>query len=215
MNSLSPPSDVGQALRQLGVSKVQFEALIAYVETLERWRKKINLIGPATTEDVWRRHVLDSAQVRSLLLDLRQPVLDLGSGAGFPGLVLAILGATDVTMVDSDQRKAVFLREAARAAGVNPRVVPKRFDDALASENRSYGVVTARAVARLPALIPTLIRALEPEGYALLHKGIQAEEELTEARKSWTIQSVSHPSITGAGGVILKIWGIRRHDFSS
>jgi 16S rRNA (guanine527-N7)-methyltransferase len=215
MSDLLPPRDVDQALRGLGTTDAMLAALTAYVETLERWRKKINLIGPASVEEVWRRHVLDSAQAWPLILDPKQPVLDLGSGAGFPGLVLAILGADDVTMVDSDQRKAIFLREAARGAGVNPRIIPQRFNAALAGEQRRYGVVTARAVARLDGLLPILEKALQPDGYALLHKGAQADGELTEARKSWTMQSTAYPSITGGGGVLLKIWGIRRHDSGS
>ncbi|MGZ0186720.1 MAG: 16S rRNA (guanine(527)-N(7))-methyltransferase RsmG [Alphaproteobacteria bacterium] len=215
MSELLPPDDVERALRGLGVTDATLAALTVYVETLEKWRKKINLIGPASVEEVWRRHVLDSAQAWPLITDPKQSILDLGAGAGFPGLVLDIMGAEDVTMVDSDQRKAVFLREAARAAGVNPRIIPQRFDAALAAEQRRYGVVTARAVARLEGLLPVLERALEPDGYAVLHKGAQADEELTEARKSWTMQSTAHPSITGGGGVLLKIWGIRRRDTGS
>ena len=204
MSELLPPDDVERALRGLGVTDATLAALTVYVETLEKWRKKINLIGPASVEEVWRRHVLDSAQAWPLITDPKQSILDLGAGAGFPGLVLDIMGAEDVTMVDSDQRKAVFLREAAQ-----------RFDAALAAEQRRYGVVTARAVARLEGLLPVLERALEPDGYAVLHKGAQADEELTEARKSWTMQSTAHPSITGGGGVLLKIWGIRRRDTGS
>lgn len=139
-------------------------------------------------------------------------MLDLGSGAGLPGLVLAILGATDVTLVDSDQRKCVFLAEAARAAGVDVRIAPRRFDDALDLLDRRFAVVTGRAVAPVARIAPILARALAADGYALLHKGARHDLELTEARKSWTMQAETIPSITDRTGVLLKIWGIEPDD---
>lgn len=211
LSPLEPPEDVRRALQALDISEDRIAGLGRYVAELERWRPRINLIGPASLDDVWRRHVLDCAQAWPHLDDPEAPLLDLGAGAGLPGLILAILGATDVTLVDSDQRKAVFLRHAARAAGVQPRVVAQRFDAALAVLGGGFHMVTARAVAPLARLAPDLAAALAPGGYALLHKGAQARNELTEARKSWTMQSVAIPSITGSDGVLLKIWGLKRH----
>jgi len=207
----APPGDVADALAAIGVDPDRLSRLEAYVAALDRWRQRINLVGPTDVDGLWRRHVLDSAQLWPLLDDPSRPLIDLGTGAGLPGLVLAILGAADATLVDSDQRKAVFLREAARAAGASPRIVAKRFDAALAAEGQRFGVVTSRAAAPLPRLAPVLAAALAPGGYALLHKGAQAEKELTEARKSWRMQIAEVPSITGSGGVILKIWGLERH----
>ena len=209
---MTPPPDVASALAKIGVAEPTVAALTAYVLTLEKWRQRINLIGPASLEDVWRRHVLDAAQIWPQIDQTDARILDLGSGAGLPGLVLSILGAEDVTLVDSDQRKAVFLREAARAAGVKPLVIADRFDAALADRAGQYGIVTARAVASVEKLAPIIVKALRPGGYALLHKGAQAEKELTEAEKSWTLQYALTPSITGGGGQIVKIWDIARHD---
>ncbi len=208
----APPDDVRVALEGLGIDAARIEKLAAYVALLDVWRRRINLIGPADQDEIWRRHVLDSAQAWSYLTNPTAPLLDLGSGAGLPGLILASLGATDVTLVDSDQRKAVFLREAARTLGLTVQVIAARFDRALAESGRRYDVVTARAVAPLVRLAPILADALTPDGYALLHKGAQVEKELTEARKSWTMQSAEYPSITGSGGRLIKIWGLARHD---
>ena len=212
---MSPPKDVLNALTELGVSDTAFERLTTYVAVLDKWRQRINLIGPGSVDDIWRRHVLDSAQAWPQIAEADGPLLDLGSGAGLPGLIFSILGASNVTLVDSDQRKAVFLREAVRAAGVKPRIVAQRFDAALSNEAGSYDVVTARAVASIAKLMPILRKALKPEGYALLLKGAQAEKELTEAQKSWTLRYALTPSITGGGGQIVKIWGIAQHDRGS
>lgn len=209
---MNPPSDVAIAFDTLGVTDEATVRLSNYVATLDKWRQRINLIGPCSVEDIWRRHVLDSAQAWPHIAQPDAPLLDLGSGAGLPGLIMSILGAGNVTLVDSDQRKAVYLREAARAAGVKPRVIADRFDKALLGEAGQYRVVTARAVASVSNLMPILSHALQPGGYALLHKGEQAEKELTEAQKSWTLQYALTPSITGGGGQIVKIWGIAQHD---
>ncbi len=210
-----PPPGVSAALIKLGVDKGQIALLARYVMTLDRWRQRINLIGPADIVGIWFRHVLDSAQIWPYIKDPNVRVLDLGSGAGLPGLVLAVLGAGNVTLVDSDQRKGVFLREAARELGVRPVILSQRFDDALLGRENTFEIVTGRAVAPLSKLAPTVFKALTPGGYALLHKGAQCEKELTETRKSWTMQSVSTPSLTGSGGVLLKIWGLQRHDGSA
>ncbi len=206
---MGPPADVVTAFDRLGLDGAQREALARYVAVLERWRQRINLIGPADAAEIWRRHVLDSAQAWAHIDDPSRPLLDLGSGAGLPGLILAALGAEDVTLVDSDQRKAVFLREAAREIGVKPEVVAMRFDAALAATRRRYAIVTGRAVAPLARLTPVLAQALAADGYALLHKGASVEKELTEARKTWTMQSAIYPSVTGSGGVLIKIWDLR------
>ena len=209
----APPDDVAAALRSWGVGAAELARLKRYVEVLDRWRRRINLIGPADVGDIWRRHVLDSAQLWPQLSDDRtRPTVDFGSGAGLPGLVLAILGAEDVTLIDSDRRKAVFLQETARAVDVAPRIIAQRFDAALAETGRMFHVATGRAVAPLPRLAETLESALEDGGYALLHKGGKVETELTETRKSWSMEHALIPSITGVGGVLLKIWGLRRHD---
>lgn len=209
---MSPPVDVARALLDLGIHEERFAGLCAYVELLDRWRQRINLIGPGDVDDIWRRHVLDCAQLWPLIDDPTKSVLDLGAGAGLPGLILAILGAEDVTLVDSDQRKAVFLREAARAACVRPRVVAERFDRALELEARRYDIVTARAVATLTNLAPVLHKALVSGGYALLHKGGRVEKELTEARKSWTLQTKLIPSITDTGGRVVKMWDLSPYE---
>ncbi|MEK9922074.1 MAG: 16S rRNA (guanine(527)-N(7))-methyltransferase RsmG [Rhodospirillales bacterium] len=210
-----PPHDVRVALENFGVTDLSIERLVRYVSVLDRWRQRINLIGPANLNDIWTRHVLDSAQVFPLLGESpgSSALVDFGSGAGFPGLVLSCISGLPITLVDSDQRKAVFLREAARHAGVDVRVIPERFDKAL--KNEAFGkfqFVTGRAVAPLARLLPFIYGSLEPAGFALMHKGARVEKELTEAMKSWTMKYEMIPSITSDDGIILKIWCLRPND---
>src|SRR5262245_58873059 len=113
------PEDIGQVLE---VSRETLERLAVYVGLLRQWQRTINLVGPATLADPWRRHILDSAQLWAHLPGGARVLVDLGSGAGLPGLVLAILGAPDVHLIESDRRKAAFLREAARRVDAQARV---------------------------------------------------------------------------------------------
>src|SRR6202012_3858963 len=131
------------------VSRETRERLAAYVALLAKWNAKINLVGPATLPDVWRRHILDSAQVHALDADAAV-LVDLGSGAGLPGLILAILGGPEVHLIESDLRNAAFLQEAARQTGTKLTIHAKRIDAAPAIQ---ADVVTARALARLANLL--------------------------------------------------------------
>lgn len=195
-----------------GVSREALERLTAYLALLEKWSRAVNLVGRGTLQDAWRRHILDSAQ----LVDLLPPapdgrprrIADLGSGAGLPGLVLAILDAGEVHLIESDQRKAVFLREAARAAAVDSRVTvhAARIEDVPAL---NADVVTARALAPLPDLLAYAARVAAPGGVGLFPKGDRVAEELTAARKAWTLPIERFPSRSDPRGTILRVKGLR------
>ena len=118
--------------KRFDVSRETLASLSVYVALLEKWQSRINLVSPATLPDIWHRHILDSAQLVPYLpvVSPRQrcQILDIGSGAGFPGLVLAILGAGDVQLVESDQRKAVFLQTVIRELGLSARVSNHRIE---------------------------------------------------------------------------------------
>src|SRR5687767_1366639 len=137
------PEELGVAL---GLTRETLNRLAVHLDLLRRWQRAINLVGRSTLADPWRRHVLDSAQLYPHLAGQAGPVVDLGSGAGFPGLVLAILGAPDVHLIESDQRKAQFLREAARVTGTPVMVHARRIEDVAPFP---ASVVTARALAPL------------------------------------------------------------------
>ncbi len=201
MNDSAPLSRAAFA-RQMDIGDLALlDRLEAYLAHLEKWQRAINLVGPKTLADPWRRHILDSAQLMPLL-PLPHPdlkIADLGSGAGLPGLILAIMTGADVHLIESDQRKATFIREAARVTETPVTVHPARIEDVapLAAD-----VVTARALAPLERLLPWVDRHLKTGGKSLLLKGADADEELTLARKKWTMNISRKRSLSDASGTV-------------
>lgn len=189
--------------RDLDVSRETLARLEIHANLLRHWQAKINLVGTDSLDDLWRRHYLDSAQVRRLLPETFDALYDIGSGAGFPGLVLSILGAPHVHLIESDRRKAAFLREAARATGAAVTIHAGRVED-LAVPSRRV-VITARAVAPLESLLLLARPLLGPGAVCLFHKGAQAAAEIEKARARWSMRLESVPSLSDARGVILRI----------
>ncbi len=190
-----------------GVSRETRDRLAAYEATLRKWQPRINLVGPSTLPDVWRRHFLDSAQLLPLLPEGARVLVDLGSGAGFPGLVLAVLGVPEVHLIESDSRKCAFLREAARAAGARVTVHNTRIEAAPAMD---ADVVTARALAPLTELLGWAHRFIGTRGVGLFPKGQSVEEELTATTKFWKMRTERFDSRTDPTGTILRVSGIDR-----
>jgi len=189
----------------VGVSRETLERLETYAQLLGKWQRAINLVGPATLPDLWRRHFLDSAQLSSFLPILAgrtRRIADLGSGAGFPGLVLAILGCGEVHLVESDRRKAQFLREVSRETGARTRLHEARIEEL---SPLSADLVTARALAPLERLLDYVGRHLAPGGLALLPKGREAAAELTRAQRRWSMTVEQRPSLSDAEGSVLVI----------
>jgi 16S rRNA (guanine527-N7)-methyltransferase len=194
---------------QTGVSRETLERLETYATLLAKWQARINLVGPDTLPHVWSRHMLDSAQLWPLIPEAARatgPLVDLGSGAGFPGLVLAILGQADVHLIDSDARKGAFLREAARVTGARVTVHTSRIERVAPFP---AAIVTARACAPLDKLLDLAAGFIGPETECLFLKGRGAVDELTAARRYWTIQrEVRHASRTDPSAAILSLGGL-------
>ena len=191
----------------LDVSRETLDRLDLYLSLLRKWQPTINLVGPKTLDDAWRRHILDSAQILPLLEHQDGPLVDIGSGAGFPGLVLAILGAEQVHLIESDQRKAAFLREAARATKTSVTIHAERCENLVPFQASS---VTARAVAPLTRLLELADDFIGPATICYFLKGKNHQAELDQLRKGWTIRAQAFKSQTDPSGMILKLWGIRR-----
>jgi 16S rRNA (guanine527-N7)-methyltransferase len=198
---MSGPLTEAEFAELVDVSRETRERLAAYVALLAKWNAKINLVGPATLPDVWRRHILDSAQLAPDVAGA-SVLVDLGSGAGLPGLILAILGGPEVHLIESDARKCAFLHEAARVTGTRVRIHNCRIE---AAPPLSADIVTARALAPLDQLLDHAVRFLRPGGKCIFLKGARQADELTEARKSWHMVVSERPSLSDPSGVILEV----------
>jgi len=195
---------------ETGVSDKVMARLRTYADVLIKWQAKINLVGPDTVAGLWHRHMLDSAQIAPLIPSGKK-VVDFGSGAGFPGLVLACLDPTlDVHLVESDQRKCAFLREVNRTAGCGATIHNERIE---ALEPLNADIVTSRALAPLDKLLSYAQMHSLSTGIYLFLKGKRWSEELTEAQKGWKMQVRHHPSRTDPAGMILELREcIQRHE---
>jgi 16S rRNA (guanine527-N7)-methyltransferase len=189
-----------------GVSRETLDQFRLYAALLGRWQRAVNLIGKSTAPDIWERHFLDSAQLLPHLAD-GPGLVDLGSGAGFPGAVLALLGARDVHLVESDSRKCAFLRELDRQLGLGMTIHETRIDHLTPWKARS---LTARALAPLPQLLDMAGEFLGPDTVCLFPKGEGGERELTEAAKGWNMTVTRLPSRTSPTSVILRLTKLER-----
>ena len=199
-------TDAGFA-RRVDVSRETLIRLEVYAEMLKDWQSRMNLVSNSSLDDLWRRHFLDSAQLFKLLRPEPSPLFDLGSGAGFPGLVLAIMGVPDVTLIESNQKKCSFLREVAKETGTKITVFSDRIE-------QFYGpypaqTIVARALAPLEKLIPLAKPLLAKDGEFLFMKGARADEELTVASKRWHIDVERIRSVSDDQATILRITQVR------
>lgn len=195
----------------LDVSRETNELLQDYENLVRKWTEKINLVSKNSLEAFKTRHVVDSAQCFDYMKNTTGLVLDIGSGAGLPGIVVAILckeKAPDqqVCMIESDQRKSAFLRTACRELGLNAKVVNKRIED-VPGQAASY--ITSRALAPLNALLYHVDRHIAKDGVALLHKGKNWKTEVHEAKLHWHFDLQAHTSKIDDDSVILEIRNVR------
>ncbi|WP_337996345.1 16S rRNA (guanine(527)-N(7))-methyltransferase RsmG [Oleispirillum naphthae] len=195
-----------------GVDAAVAERIARFAAHLAKWQKAINLIGRSTEAKVWERHILDSLQLVPLISAESRVIVDLGSGAGFPGMILALFGRWEVHLVESDTRKAVFLRDSARACGVAVEVMARRIETV---EAPKADVVTARALAPVAELLRLSAGIRRSGTICLFPKGRGVQAELTDAEKTWTLRFDTIPSITDPHGVILKIDEAREHGSGS
>lgn len=193
------PDQVGISLN---VSRETIDKFQAYLTLLEKWQRRINLVSNSTLADAWQRHILDSGQLAAYYPPQTRHILDVGSGAGFPGLVLAIMGGVTVDLVESDQRKAVFLSTVIRELGLPAKVHNQRIET---MPNLRPDVITARALAPVPKLLNLIETQVRPECVCLFLKGASVEDELTNLQSYSTMVATTHPSLSGSNGVVLEL----------
>jgi 16S rRNA (guanine527-N7)-methyltransferase len=217
----------GEFAQRFQVSRETLARLNLYESLVRKWQPAVNLVAPATLPDIWNRHFADSAQLGAHVPDSARILVDLGSGGGFPGLILAILlgatgksartdgeplakGLTRVILVESDTRKAAFLREVARQTGAPVDILSIRIEKcATQLMARSVDVVTARALAPLDRLLDYAAPLFGPQTTGLFLKGQDAQAEIEIARKHWQFEVTLVPSVTDARASIVAIRNLR------
>jgi 16S rRNA (guanine527-N7)-methyltransferase len=194
------------------VSRETFQSVVAFEALFRKWAGRINLVAPSTLDDIWRRHILDSAQLGRLAPDARD-WLDIGSGGGFPGAIVALLlkdrpGAS-IDLIESNGKKAAFLRTALGELGAPARIHAKRIEETYAAI-RDPEIVTARALAPLGKLFGLAEPWLTSGATGLFHKGREYLREITESSAAWNFDLVKHQSLIDGDSVILEVSNLRR-----
>lgn len=212
------PADKAAALALMLVSRETQARLEAYVDLLLQWQAVTNLVAPSTLPTLWTRHIADSLQLLDLAPNAKT-FADLGSGGGFPGIVLACALAdrpgARIDLVERNAKKAAFLREALRITGGAGEVHHRDIVDYVDSRTAPVDCVTARALAPLHQLLGFAEPLVRNGAKALFLKGQDVESELTEATKYWTIKSALHPSRTGGDGCVVEVTGIVRRNIAA
>lgn len=187
------------------VSRETIDRLRDYQRLLETWQKKVNLVSPLSLSEAWERHFVDSYQLLSYLSPESLSLIDLGSGAGFPGLVLAILRpeTLNVTLVEADFKKCVFLENVSRETKTPVTILRSRIESLEGSVQGD--VITARGLAPLSQLLGYTYPLMKKTSVGLFLKGKEVDKEIEEAHKKWEFHLEIYPSLTDAKGKILKI----------
>ncbi len=198
-------------LKETDVPQELLDDLKTYINLLEKWQEKINLVSSSTMSDVWSRHVLDSYQIYNLIPKSATVLADLGSGAGFPGLILALcskhLGGPKVHLVEADSRKCAFLSEVNSQTDARADIHTRRIESLM---DLQADVVTARALAPLKKLIKLAVRLENGTTTYIFPKGEKASQELTEAAKEWTMSVTKTASRTHPAATILTLKGVSK-----
>ena len=193
------------------ISHEQWCSLIEYADHLQTWQKTVNLVAPSTLGSLWQRHILDSWQLVPLAGRQEQgALLDLGSGAGLPGMVLAIAGIRDVHLIESNKRKASFLRYVAQQTGTPCQVHAERIQALRPCEFGRISMIVARALAALHELLAMAFPCCSQETTLLFPKGRRWQEEVREAEKTFSFSVTTHQSVTDSDGVILELSHLAR-----
>lgn len=198
-----------ERIGRLSVSRETMDRLHLLSDLILKWTKSINLIAPKSTGDIWTRHIVDSTQVYELAPKSWENWIDIGSGGGLPGLVVAVLDPDrqPITLIESDQRKCLFLNTARRELDLNVRVLHDRIENV---DIDRADIISARALAPLPQLMGFGDKLLHSDGVALFQKGERFQEELDQARTDWQFDCTAHQSQTNAASRVLEITRIRR-----
>ena len=196
-------------IKVLSLTGKQQKKLEDYIEALKDYNAHTNLVGRSTLINPWKEHILDSLQILPFIKDKKLSILDMGTGAGLPGLALNILGCENVSLVDSNGKKIFFLKQVKKKLNLNVRIFLKRIERL---ENLKYDILTSRALANLDKLLSYSQKFIKKNTVLIFLKGKAVNDELTDARKNWKFTLEKKQSISDQRGTILIIKDLRKND---
>ena len=198
-----------QTITLFGITKTQKQALDKFTNILKEKNKLTNLVGGSTLINPWRSHILDSLQILSFIKNKEQSILDMGTGAGLPGIILSILGYKKITLVDSNGKKIKFLNQIKETMGLNVDIILNRLENL---NNIKFDIITSRALAKLDKLIFYSQKFLKKNTVLIFLKGKTVNDELKEASKKWKFQYEKHQSLSDPRGCVLILKKIQKND---
>lgn len=189
------------------INKKQQVLFKKYINLLKRHNSHTNLVGKSTMEDPWVRHILDSIQISKFIKNKKLSILDMGSGAGLPGIIISIYGFKNVTLIDSNNKKINFLKLVKKEMNLNTKIILSRLEKI---NNLKFDIITSRALSNLEKLLSYSQKYLKKNTVLIFLKGKTVNEELVETRKKWEFEFCKRQSISNPSGSVLIIKNIKK-----
>jgi len=196
-----------EIIKKFNINSHQEKLLDTYIFNLKKYNKHTNLVGGSTLEDPWKRHILDCLQILPTLNNYNHSILDMGTGAGFPGLILSIMGCKNVTLVDSNNKKMKFLEKTKKEMNLKVKLVLDRVEN---EKNKKYDIITSRALANLSKLFTYSHNFLKKNTVLIFLKGKTVNDEILDATKIWKFEYQKHVSLSDKGGNLLVIRNLKK-----
>ena len=191
-----------EVIERFSINENQNKKIEDFISILKNYNSHTNLVGKSTVDNVWLIHILDSIQILPLISHKGLSILDMGSGAGFPGILLSIMGYQNVTLVDSNNKKTKFLDLVKKELNININIKLGRLES---FNNVNFDVITSRALANLPKLLTYSQKFIKKNSVLIFLKGKAVNEEIIEAKKKWNFQFIKKQSISDPRGTVLMI----------
>ena len=196
-----------EIIKHFFIKEKQEELIQKYIDLLSDHNKHTNLVGKSTLLDPWKNHILDSLQILPLIKNKKSSILDMGSGAGFPGNALSILGCQNVILIDSNGKKINFLKRAKKDLGLKSKIILGRVEDL---KNTAFDIITSRALANLSKLFSYSHKFVKKNTVLIFLKGKTVNEEIVEAEKKWKFQFEKPVSLSDIRGRLLVLRGVKK-----
>ena len=196
-----------EIIKNFNISSNQEKLLDTYILNLKKYNKHTNLVGSSTLEDPWKRHILDCLQILPTLNNYNCSILDMGTGAGLPGLILSIMGCQNVTLIDSNNKKTKFLEKMKIEMNLKVKIILDRVEN---EENKKYDIITSRALANLSKLFTYSHNFLKKNTVLIFLKGKSVNDEILDATKIWQFEYKKHTSLSDRQGNLLVIRNLKK-----